>query len=477
MKNINLSKNYKNQEEMFMRKKELSLPLALLPIITVVFFALMSVMKWGAGMYLPIICSIIVAILIGIYLGFSYDELQKSLVEGVSRALPAFFILLIVGTIIGSWIVGGVIPALIYYSLKIISPSIFVPAAAAVTGIIAISTGTSFTSIATVGLALMVTGIGMGFPPPLLAGAIISGAYLGDSMSPLSDTTNLASAMAGCDLFELIGHIILTGIPAFLISIVMFYFVGIKHVESISISTEEIAFIYNGISQSFNINPLLLVFPIITIVFSIKKFPAVPSLITISILGGISALVLQKADFRLVLNAMTFGYKSNTGIQMIDSLLSRGGIVSMGNTIILMLLATALGGILEKVGFLNTILKSVMKFIKSDGQLILLTVLSGFAVAFATGAQLLAILLPARMFVPEFKARNLHLKNLARVAQSIGAIGINLVPWSVPCIFASNILGVEPSKFIPYLFFVFMTVIINLAYGFTGFTITKINKN
>lgn len=149
----------------------------------------------------------------------------------------------------------------------------------------------------------------------------------------------------------------------------------------------------------------------------------------------------------------------------------------MGNTIILMLLATALGGILEKVGFLNTILKSVMKFIKSDGQLILLTVLSGFAVAFATGAQLLAILLPARMFVPEFKARNLHLKNLARVAQSIGAIGINLVPWSVPCIFASNILGVEPSKFIPYLFFVFMTVIINLAYGFTGFTITKINKN
>ena len=136
MKNINLSKNYKNQEEMFMRKKELSLPLALLPIITVVFFALMSVMKWGAGMYLPIICSIIVAILIGIYLGFSYDELQKSLVEGVSRALPAFFILLIVGTIIGSWIVGGVIPALIYYSLKIISPSIFVPAAAAVTGIL-----------------------------------------------------------------------------------------------------------------------------------------------------------------------------------------------------------------------------------------------------------------------------------------------------------------------------------------------------
>ena len=456
-----------------MKEKKLYLWLAVLPVIAVVFFALMSVLVWNIGMYLPIISGIIVAFIIGLYIGIPYLDLQKSLVDGVSRALPAFFILLIVGTIIGSWIVGGVIPALIYYSLKIISPHIFLPAAAIVTGIIAVSTGTSFTSIATIGLAFMITGVGMGFPPPILAGAIISGAYLGDSMSPLSDTTNLASAMSGCDLFELIGHMVFTAAPAFIISVILFYFFGISYAQEITVSSKEIALIYDTIYQNFNVTPILLLLPIITVVCSIKKLPAIASLALISTLGGIAAIIFQGSDIVEVLNAMTFGYKSDTGVKMIDSLLSRGGIISMGNIIILMLLATALGGILEKGGFLNAILKSVMRFIKTDGQLIFFTVMSGLSVGLATGAQLLAILLPARMFVDEYKIRNLHPKNLGRVAQSIGAIAINLVPWSVPCIFASNVLGVEPADFIPYIFFAFTTIAINLIYGFTGFTITK----
>lgn len=456
-----------------MEKRKLPLALAVLPVVAVIFCALMSVTTWGIGMNLPILSGIIVAAIIGKCLRFTWAEMQQSLVDGISRALPAFFVLLIVGVIIGSWIAGGVIPTLIFYSLKMINPMIFVPATAVVTGIVALSTGTSFTSIATVGLALMVTGVGMGFPAPLLAGAIISGAYLGDSMSPLSDTTNLASAMSGCNLFELIGHMMWTGPISFLIAIVGFYFVGAPYAQGVSQDSPEIIAIFEGLTNGFTINPLLLLIPIVTIFFSIKKFPAVPSLILIAALGGICAIFVQGFSVIETLNALTFGFKSNTEVAMLDNLLTRGGMVSMGGTIILMLLATGLGGILEKAGFLDVMLKAIMRFVKSDGQLVLVTIISGFVVAFATGAQLLAILLPARMFSSEYKERNISAKNLGRVAQTIGAIGINIVPWSVPCIFAANILDVNPIEFIPYIFFVYISVAINIIYGFTGFTITK----
>lgn len=209
-------------------KKQLSLILAILPILTVIILGLLSVLNFKAGMNIPIMSGIIVAGIVGKINGLKWGQLQKSLVEGVSRALPALFIVMIIGLIIGSWIQGGVIPALIYYSLKIISPTIFIPTACFVTAIVAVATGTSFASIATVGLALMATGVGMGFPPPLLAGAIISGAYFGDSISPLSDTTNLASAVSGCTLFELLGHLAKTGIPALIISLIGYYILRSK---------------------------------------------------------------------------------------------------------------------------------------------------------------------------------------------------------------------------------------------------------
>lgn len=456
------------------QKKNMNLLLALAPIITVVLLGLLSVIKWKAGMNIPIIGSIVVTSFVGIYLGYSWKEIQQSLVDGVSRALPAIFIIIIIGIIIGSWIQGGIIPALIYYSLKVISPAVFIPAAGVVTAIIATATGTSFTSIATVGLALMATGLGMGFPGPLLAGAIISGAYFGDSISPLSDTTNLASAMTGCSLFELVGHLMKTGVPALLFSLIGFYFLGIKHASNAEMNIQTISTILEGLNGSFNINPLLLLIPLVTIIFSIKKFPALPSLIAVAVLGGVAAVFLQGADIGSVIRTMTNGFKSETGIEMVDSLLTRGGINSMGGTVLTLTLAIALGGVLEKIGVLDSILSVIMKKVNSTGSLVVVTILSGLAVAFATGAQLLAIVIPARMFADAYKQRNLHPKNLARISQSIGTICINLVPWSVPALFAQNILGVEATQFIPYIFFAYGTIIINIVYGFTGFTMTSL---
>ncbi|KJS88138.1 MAG: sodium:proton antiporter [Peptococcaceae bacterium BICA1-8] len=458
-------------------KKKLPLLLACLPILVVIVMGLMSVVKWKAGMHTPLIGSIIVAALVGKYIGISWDEMEKGLVEGVSRALPALFIMLIVGTIIGSWIAGGIIPTLIYYGLKLISPNVLVPAAALVTAIVSLSTGTSFTSLATVGLALMATGVSMGFPAPLVAGAVISGAYFGDKLSPLSDTTNLAPAMVGCTLFEHVGHMLWDTIPAFLISLIMYYFIGLKYATSSMVQPEQIQAIFTGLENSFTISPLLLLIPIITIILAIKKVPAIPALVCVSFLGVLCAMFFQGVSFGGILNAVTSGYKSNTEIAMVDSLLSRGGIVSMGGTIILLTFATALGGILEKIGSLEVILNSIMKRVKSNGQLMLATLFSGLAIAFATGAQLLAVIVPARMFVPAFKERNLHPKNLSRAAEAAGTVGINLVPWSVPAIFAHNILGVEPIQFIPYIFFAYLVIIINAIYGYTGFSIAKISED
>lgn len=454
-------------------KRKVNLLLACLPLLAVIALALMSVLKWKAGMHVPLIGGIIVAAVVGKYSGYEWSELEKGLVDGVSRVLPAVFILIVVGSIISSWISGGIIPALIYYSLQIIHPSVFIPAAALVTAIIATSTGTSFTSIATIGLALMAAGLGMGFPAPLVAGAIISGAYFGDKMSPLSDTTNIAPAMTGCTLFEHVGHMLWTGIPAFLGSVILYYLVGLKYASSAVVQTESIQAIINGLDTAFNINPLLLLIPVITIILAIKKVPAIPALIAVSILGAICALIFQNASIGDIVNSMTSGFQSKTGVKMVDSLLSRGGITSMGGTILLLTAATALGGILEKIGALETILNSIMKRVHSNGQLIIAVLLSGLAIGIATGAQLLAIIIPAKMFSSAFKERNLHPKNLSRLSEAVGTVGINLVPWSVPSIFAANILQVDPVKFIPFIFFAYLIILVNIIYGYTGFSMAK----
>ncbi|MEL7648908.1 MAG: Na+/H+ antiporter NhaC [Sedimentibacter sp.] len=456
------------------KKGKLNLFLALLPLLVVIVFGLLSVIKWKAGMTIPIISGIITAGLIGIRLGFKWDELQQGLIKGVSRALAPLFIIMIIGLIIGSWIQGGIIPSLIYFSLRVISPKIFVPATALVTAVIATATGTSFTSIATVGLALMATGLGMGFPAPLLAGAIISGAYFGDSISPLSDTTNLASAMSNCTLFELVGHLAKSGGPALLLSLIIYYVLGMKQATQAVINISSIAEILQGLDSAFVISPWLLLIPVITIVFSIKKFPAIPSLISVAIMGGLAAIFVQGADIGSVVKTMTNGFTSNTGIKMVDSLLTRGGINSMGGTVILLTLAVALGGILEEIGSLELILEVIMKKVSSAGQLVIVTILSSLVTAFATGAQLLAIMIPARMFQKAYSDFNLHPKNLGRVAQSIGCICINLVPWSVPALFAQSVLGVQAMEFVPYIFFAYFTIIINIIYGFTGFTLDKV---
>ncbi|PIC63791.1 Na+/H+ antiporter NhaC [Sporosarcina sp. P13] len=454
-------------------KKEMSGWLAIIPILTLIGAASMSVFVWKAGMLMPLLIGVFAAALVARAAGFDWDAIQKMMVNGVSRALPAVFILLLIGIIVGSWMASGVIPTIIFYGLSLIHPSLFIPVVAVVTGIVSITLGSSFTSIATVGLAFMAIGEGLGFPAGLVGGAVISGAFFGDKLSPLSDTTNIAPAMVETDVFAHIKHMLWDTIPAFLIAIIMYWFVGNTYAGVGAANSDVIDGIKAGLSDLFLIHPLLLLLPVLTIVLMMLRVPAIPALAGVGVLGGVVAVLVQDTTVSQIIQVMTSGFAVDSDIAAIDSLLNRGGMTSMLSTVALLVIATALGGILEESGSFEILTRKMMARVRSTGSLILTTIFSTFVVAFASGAQFLAIVLPSRTFVSKYKEMNIDTKNLSRCVESAGTVGINLVPWGVPAVFAAGIFGISPGEFIPYAFFVFLVPLINVLFGFTGWTITK----
>ncbi|MCM3745219.1 Na+/H+ antiporter NhaC [Sporosarcina luteola] len=454
-------------------KKEMTFGLAIIPILALVIAAASSIFIWKAGMHIPLLIGVFAATVIAKICGWRWEKIEKMMVNGVSRALPAVFILLIIGIIVGTWIASGVIPTMIYYGLSIIEPSLFIPLVALVTGIVSITLGSSFTSIATIGIAFMAIGEGLGFAPGLVAGAVISGAYFGDKLSPLSDTTNIAPAMAETDLFSHIKHMLWDTIPAFAIALILYWFVGLSGAATHAVDTAGIDVIKSGLGDVFVIHPLLLLMPVFTIILMMMRVPAIPALTIVGLLGAVLAVVVQGSSVSTIAQVMTSGFSVDSGIATVDSLLNKGGLLSMLGTIGLLVIATALGGILEETGSFEVVTREMIAGVRSTGTLISTTILSTFVVAFASGAQFLAIILPARTFVHTYKKMGIDTKNLSRCVEAAGTVGINLVPWSVPAIFAAGILGVSPGQFIPYAFFAFLVPLINIVFGFTGWTITK----
>lgn len=454
-------------------KKELSPGLAILPIIAIIITASLSVFVWDAGMIFPLIFGIIVASIIVFISGWKWDEIQTMMVEGVSKALPAVFILLIIGTIVGSWIASGIIPTIIYYGLIIIQPDVFVPIVALVTGLVSLSLGSSFTSIATVGLAFMMIGEGFGFPAGITAGAIISGAFFGDKLSPLSDTTNIAPVLADTDLFSHVKHMLWDTIPAFIISIILFWIVGNSNAVSGMADVETMDRMKEGLDKLFLIHPLLLLMPIVTIIIILKKVPAIPALMVVSFLGAVIAVLVQGESITSVIQTMTNGFTGESEVTAINSLLNNGGLTSMLATVCILILATALGGVLDGSGAFYVLTRKIMSLVRTTGSLISSTIFSTFLIAFTTGEQFISIILPTRTFAYKYKEMGIDTKNLSRAVESAGTVGINLVPWGIPAVFAADMLGVSPIEFIPFAFFVFLVPLINIILGYTGWTITR----
>lgn len=447
---------------------------AMIPVISLIIILSYSVIVLEASPHIPLLGVAFITSLLAIYLwGFTWDDLEKSILETINMSMQASLTFLTVGIIIGTWILCGSVPTMIYYGLQILSPDIFLVAACLMCVIVSTATGSSWTTVGTVGIALIGIGQVLQIPLPIVAGAIISGAYFGDKMSPLSDTTNLAPAMAGATLFEHIKHMFYTTVPSLLISLVLYAFIGMKYTGH-EMDTASINQLLTGLSNSFNISFIQLIPPVFVIGMVIFRIPAIPGLFFGAVLGGAFAILFQGASIGDVVNAAHYGYTSSTGIELVDTLLTRGGLDSMMWTLSLVICAMTLGGILEKSRVLEVIAEAILQFAKGTAGLISATVISCISVCLMTGDQYLSIVIPGRMYRKSYEKMGLHPKNLSRCLEDAGTLISPLVPWSSCAAYMVAMLGVSTLSYLPFTFLCLINPVISIIYGITGFTIEKL---
>lgn len=459
-----------------MEKRDIPIRIAVIPVLFLIISLYYAVQIAKVDVHLPIFISAMFGALVARYgLGIKWNELEEGIVDTIKMTTGAIIILLIIGMVIGTWILSGVVPTMIYYGLKIINPSAFLGISVVICAIVSISTGSSWTTASTIGVALIGIGEGFGIDRNIIAGAIISGAYFGDKMSPLSDTTNLAPAVAGSTLFDHIKHMLYTTIPAFVIALTGFIIIGTRYkVENLDLSNiEKILTVLEG---QFVISPWLLLIPVAVITIVVLKTPAIPGLFLGAIFGGIGAIVVQGKSVGDVLTALHNGYSGESGLQAVDELLNRGGMESMLWTVSLILCAMIFGGVMAKSGMLGAIAKLILKWAKSTGGLILATLITPIFINIVAGDQYLSIVIPGEMYKEEYKERGLAPKNLSRALEDSGTLTSALIPWNTCGATMIGALGVAPWAYVPYCFLNIISPIISAIYGFTGFTIEKIAK-
>jgi len=463
-----------------------SLYLAILPIIVLVIMLGGSVALFGdsttsgPGQIALIIAGVIAGV-VGILNGHNWTDLEKGASESIQRAIPAIFILLMVGTLIGLWMFSGTIPYLIYWGLQIIVPQIFYVATVLLCAVVSISIGSSWTTAGTVGLALIGIASASGLSPTVTAGAIISGAYFGDKLSPLSDTTNLAAAVTETELFEHISFLLWTTVPAMVIALIFFTYYSLT--STVDIDESRITEISTAIVTSYNLTPWLILPLIVTLALAAAKQPAFTSLL----LGSITAAVIGLATQSQVLEADGFlgivkniwlvaanGYTSATGNEMLDSLLSRGGMDSMLNTVWLIMSAMFFGGMMEKSGALSVIVRYLLMGVNSGGALIRRAGMTSLAANFITSDQYLAIALPSRMYAQKFTEMNLQSKNLSRALEDNGTVTSVLIPWNTCGAFFAATLGIATSDYLLFCVFNLASPLISYAYTLANFKIEPI---
>jgi len=461
-------------------KREATLFEALIPVvitIALLMYAVLPVFGVETDVHIPLVLGAMVAAIVAVWrLGYTWKEIEDGIVGTISDTMQAILILAIIGMIIGTWIQGGIVPTIIYYGLQIISPGFFLIAACLLCCVVSLATGSSWTTAGTVGIALMGVAAGLGVNPGAAAGAIISGAYFGDKMSPLSDTTNLAPAMAGSNLFDHVKHMVYTTSVSLTIALIGFGILGAGYAGK-ELDTTAINEILNLMSQNFAISPLLLLVPIIVIVLVAKKVPAVPGLFIGTLLGGLVSMIFQGASFAGVIDAMQNGVVSETGNEVLDELLTRGGYQSMMWTISLILSALTFGGILEKTGMLESIGKVVLKYAKSTGALVTATIVTSIITNVMAGDQYLAIVLPGKMYKDEYHKRGLAPRNLSRCLEDAGTLTSPLIPWNTCGAAMSTYLSVPTVQYLPYCFLNLVNPIVSIIFGYAGITMMKLEDD
>lgn len=458
-------------------KREIPLYIALLPIFFLLIIISYTVIIAKLPVHFPVFASAMFAALVAkVLLKCNWKDLENGISDTLKMVVIPIMILLVIGMSIGTWILSGVVPTMIYYGLKMITPDIFLPVALISSSLISISTGSSWTTMSTIGIALIGMGEGLGIPREVIVGAVVSGAYFGDKMSPLSDTTNLAPLMAGAKLFDHIKHMLYTTVPAYILALIGFIILGNKYSNAI-VDDIGVDLMLTTLNQSFTITPWLILIPILTIGLVMKKVPALPGLFSGALLGGVAAMVIQKKTLIDIMRVLQFGYKSNTGVKAIDSLLTRGGMSSMLMTISLIISALAFAGIMEKSGMLDKLATTISKVANTKNKIVVASVITPILTNLCAGGQYMSIVITGRMFRKNYEELNLAPKNLSRALEDGGTITSPLVPWTVCGAFVASTFGVPTYIYVPFCLFNLICPVISIFYGIFGITIEENNKS
>ena len=424
---------------------------------------------------------------IGVYNGKSWGSILKGISSSISSTSSAIIILLLIGALTGTWLISGIVPAMIYYGLKILNPEIFLFASCIICAIVSLASGSSWSTIATVGIALLGIGNVLGISEGLIAGSIISGAYFGDKLSPLSDTTNLAAAMSGTNLFTHIKYMMFTTIPSYTITLIIFFLIGI----SLEItSNQNINELLLSLDYTFNINIWLFLVPLTVIILIIKKTPAIPALLAGTLLGGAFAIIFQpqlineisqasilniKTYYFVVMNAMASEINIVTDNDLMNNLLSSSGMKGMLPTVWLVICAMSFGGAMQESGLLKRISDPITLYAKKTGSLIATTSVTCFFFNITTSDQYLSIVVPGKMFEKTFKDKGLAPENLSRTLEDSGTVTSVLIPWNTCGAAQSAVLGVATLTYLPFCFFNLISPVMTLLYGYLNIKIKKIN--
>ncbi|KXB71183.1 Na+/H+ antiporter NhaC [Peptoniphilus sp. DNF00840] len=445
-----MNQNNINKYEKEVRKANFAEALFTFVSLTIIMF--ISIIKYKESPHIPMLIGVLIASLVALKIGYSWKFIENSMIKGISQAMQSIIILAIIGVLIGIWILAGVVPTMIYYGLMILKPSIFLVATVLITSITSLATGTSWGTAGTMGIALMGIASGLGIPAPLTAGAVLSGAYFGDKMSPLSDTTNLAPAMAGTDVFTHIKAMFKPTLIAYGLTLLIFGFLSIKY-KGTSADLSNVDVIAKGLKESFTISPVLLLAPLVVIISIAKKLPAVPGISLGIIIAAILGPIYQGVNFGDILSAGLNGYVSKTGLEAVDKLLTTGGLNNMMSSISLTIIAMMFGGIAEETGILEAIVKKFLYRVQSVVGLVFSTILTCFFTNATMPEQYISIVVPGRMFKNEYKDRKIEPRLLSSTLESGGTVTSAMIPWNTCGTYMSTVLGVSTVHYLPFLFF------------------------
>lgn len=464
-------------------KKEPSFLLALTPILVMIVGLALGVGYMKLKVEPIILIAALVAGGIAWRLGYSWSELQEGVIEKISSSLPALMILWAVGLLIGSWVFSGTIPMIIYYGVDLISPQYLVLTAFVIAAIISTVTGTSWGSAGTVGVAIMGIAQGLDVNLAATAGAVVAGAYFGDKLSPLSDTTNLAPIAAGSELYEHIRHMFYTTIPATIVAVAAYLFFGSAAASSGANVSESVLALQGQLDKIFHWNIILLLPVLFVLAGSVLKWPTIPVMIIASLFSVALGVIIQGFSLKNGFISVMTGFNvTMSGINMefskdITKLLNRGGVSSVNSTTILVICAMGFAGIISKTGMLTKVLHTIMARVKSTAGVIISTIGSCLTVAFVTGSSYLSILIPGEMFKDFYKEKNLAAKNLSRTLEDSGTVIVPLIPWSAAGAYMTATLGVPTVEYLPWAILNYMGVVFAIILALTGIGIAKINKD